>query len=150
MKLKVFDIRLNRENLEMDQNDFNEFMDNVSVKKTCCQLVNAHENYWSILVFYDQKPDKESRTSQSVKISYPTDTILTGEEQKVMDNLKIWRQSKASQLNLPTYMICSNAELLSLVKTKPDSIDKLTYIKGFGDQKIAKLGEEIIAFFNSN
>jgi superfamily II DNA helicase RecQ len=149
MKLKVFNIRLTKDNLEKDQNDLNEFMDNVSVKKTSCQLVDAQVNYWSILVFYDQKTNKEPKANQSSKISYPADTILAEEEQKILDNLKIWRQSKANELNLPTYMICSNAELLALVKTKPDSVDKLTYLKGFGDQKIAKFGDQIIAFFNS-
>jgi hypothetical protein len=46
-------------------------------------------------------------------------------------------------------MICSNSELVTLVKVRPDSIEKLVSIKGFGDQKIAKFGEGIIAFLNS-
>jgi len=46
-------------------------------------------------------------------------------------------------------MICSNSELVTLVKERPDSAEKLIGIKGFGDQKIAKFGEEIIAFLNS-
>jgi superfamily II DNA helicase RecQ len=65
------------------------------------------------------------------------------------DSFKIWGQARASELNLLTYMICSNSELVTLVKFRPYSIEKLSTIKGFGDQKIAKFGDEIIAFLNS-
>ena len=149
MKLKVFNIRLTKEHLQNDQDELNNFLDTISVKKTSCQLITAQINYWSILVFYDQKTPRESKPTQSTKISYPSDTILSEEEQIILDNFKLWRQTKASEANLPSYMICSNAELLALVKLRPDSIDKLVNIKGFGDQKIAKFGDEIIALLNS-
>ena len=149
MKLKVFNIRLTKEHLQKDEEELNQFLETVSVKKTSCQLINAQINYWSILVFFDQKTSREPLTSQLSKINYPIDTVLNEEEQKILDNFKIWRQSRANALNLPAYMICSNSELVTLVKVRPDSIEKLVSIKGFGDQKIAKFGEEIIAFLNS-
>jgi len=149
MKLRVFNIRLNKEHLHNDQEELNQFMEGVTVKKTSCQLINAQINYWSILVFYDQKANSESRSNQSSKICFPIETVLNEEEQKILDSFKIWRQSKAAELSLPTYMVCSNSELVTLVKVRPDSIEKLVSIKGFGEQKIAKFGEEIIAFLNS-
>ena len=149
MKLKIFNIRLTKEHLQNDQEELNQFLETISVKKTSCQLVNAQINYWSVLVFYDQKTSKEPRTGQVSKIFYPIDTELNEQEQKMLDSFKIWRQTKANELNLPTYMICSNSELVTLVKVRPDSIEKLVSIKGFGDQKIAKFGDEIIAFLNS-
>ena len=54
-----------------------------------------------------------------------------------------------SVLNLPAYKICNNSELVTLEKERPDSVDKLVSIKGFGDQKIVKFGEEIVAYLNS-
>ena len=149
MKLKVFNIRLTKEHLQSDQEELNQFLEAISVKKTSCQLINAQINFWSILVFYDQKTTREPRTSQVSKFFYTVDTELDEQEQKILDSLKIWRQEKASELNLPTYMICSNSELVTLVKVRPDSIEMLVSIRGFGDQKIAKFGEEIIAFMNS-
>ena len=149
MKLKVINIRLTKEHLQKDEEELNQFLETVSVKKTSCQLINAQVNFWSIVVFYDQKPTREPRTSQLSKIAYTIDTALNEEEQKMLDSFKIWRQTRANELNLPTYMICSNSELTTLVKVRPDSIEKLVSIKGFGDQKIAKFGEEIIAFLNS-
>jgi superfamily II DNA helicase RecQ len=149
MNIKVFKIRLSNDYLQPDQDELNSFLETITVKKTSCQLINDQPNYWSVLVFYDQKTNKEPQIGKPEKISYQPETVLTEEEQKILDNLKIWRQVKANELNLPAYMICSNSELISLLKTRPDSIDQLSKIKGFGNQKIAKFGNEIIAFFNS-
>jgi superfamily II DNA helicase RecQ len=150
MKIKTFKIRLSDDHLTNDENEFNQFVESISVKKTSCQHVtNDKSNYWSILVFYDQKTTREPRIQQPEKASFPIDTELTDVEQKIFEAFKIWRQTKANDLNLPAYMICSNSELISLVKTRPEAIEKLIYIKGFGDQKIAKFGDDIIALLNS-
>ena len=150
MKIKVFKIRLSDDHLNHDQDELNLFLETVSTKKTSCQLVtNDNIIYWSILVFYDQKTTREPTVQQPEKVSYPLDTDLTDAEQKIFEAFKIWRQTKANERNLPAYMICSNTELISLVKTRPETIEQLIKIKGFGEQKIAKFGDEIIALLNS-
>jgi superfamily II DNA helicase RecQ len=150
MKIKTFKIRLSDEYQAQDEEELNLFLETISTKKTSSQLVtNDETNYWSILVFYEQKTTREPRVTQTEKVSFPTDTELTNEEQKIFEAFKIWRQTKANELNFPAYMICSNSELISLVKTRPETIEQLIKIKGFGDQKIAKFGDEIIALLNS-
>jgi len=150
MKIKTFKIRLSDEYQTQDEDQLNLFLETITTKKTSCQLVMDDKlNYWSILVFYEQKTNKEPRVVQPEKVSFPIDTELTNEEQKIFDAFKIWRQTKANELNLPAYMICSNSELTSLVKIRPESLEQLLKIKGFGDQKIAKFGDEIIALLNS-
>ncbi len=69
MKVKVFHIRLTKENLRTDQDNLNEFLDSVTV----------------------------------------------------------------------------NTELMTVAKIKPESLDDLLKIKGFGEQKIAKIGDDILA-----
>lgn len=53
MKVNVFHIRLTKENLQSDQDNLNNFLDNVTVKKTATEVINGQPNFWSILVFYD-------------------------------------------------------------------------------------------------
>ena len=101
------------------------------------------------MCFYDQKMAKEPRSGQVSKISYPIDKELNEQEKDMLGGLKIWRQAMANELNLPAYMICSNSELVTLVEVRPDVVEKLATIRGFGDQKIEKLGEGIIALLNS-
>jgi ribonuclease D len=50
---------------------------------------------------------------------------------------------------LPTYLISSNTELLTIAKVKPKAVSDLMKIRGFAGQKIAKHGEDIIALLNS-
>jgi len=150
MKIKVLQIRLSNPNMIHDQDEINLFFESVLVKKTSCQLISDEkEKYWSIIIFYDHKNSSEPKQSKTDKISFTMDTALTEIEKKIFDAFKIWRQSKANELGLPSYMICSNTELITLVKVKPDSIEGLARIKGFGEQKIAKYGDDIIALLNS-
>lgn len=142
MKAKVFHIRLTKENLQTDQDNLNNFLDNVTVKKTAMELVNGQPNFWSILVFYDEQ-------KASDKITLTSDTELTTEDEIIYEALRQWRQEKAAQLNLPSYIIAHNAELMTIAKMKPQTLAELSKIKGFGGQKIAKYGDDILALLNS-
>ena len=148
MKIKVFHIRLTKENLQSDQDNLNSFLDSVTVKKTATELINGQPNFWSILVFYyEQKVEKQEKTSD--KISITDENELTDEEKRIFATLKQWRQDKATQLNIPSFMVCHNTELMTIAKVKPQSLDELSNIKGFGGQKIAKFGDDILALLNS-
>ena len=150
MKIKHFYIRLNKENLQIDQDTLNSFLDNVVVKKTVTELINRQPNFWSILVFYDeQKADRQDKNSEKVAVT--SETELTAEEKNIYDVLREWRQDKASELNVPNYVVAHNTELMTIAKIKPQSLDELSKVKGFvsGGQKIAKYGDDIIAVLNS-
>ncbi len=148
MKVKVFHIRLTKENLQSDQDNLNNFLDNVTVKKTATELINGQPNFWSILVFYDdQKTEKQENISE--KISVTDENELTDDEKRIFSILKQWHQDKATQLNIPNFMVCHNTELVTIAKVKPQSLDDLSKIKGFGEQKIAKFGDDILAVLNS-
>jgi superfamily II DNA helicase RecQ len=148
MKVKVFHIRLTKENLQSDQDNLNIFLDSVTVKKTATELINGQPNFWSILVFYDEhKTEKQEKISD--KIAITDENELSDEEKKNFATLKQWRQDKAIQLNIPSFMVCHNTELLTIAKIKPQTLDELSMIKGFGGQKIAKLGDDILAVLNS-
>jgi superfamily II DNA helicase RecQ len=149
MKVKVFHIRLTKENLQSDQDTLNAFLDSVAVKKTSTELVTtAQTNFWSILVFYeDQKIERPGRNSY--KVSITSESELTEEDQRIYETLRQWRQERASQQGIPSYMISHNTELMTIAKFRPQSLDDLSRIKGFAGQKLAKYGEDIIALLNS-
>ncbi len=149
MKIKVFHIRLSREYLQSDQEKINEFIENVEVKKTAMELISGQINFWSIVVFYENPKEEIEYKSKSNKISYPTDTELTADENNLLIALRTWREDKSVELNLPSFMICGNKELISIAKTKPSNLEDLEKIKGFAGQKIAKFGKDIIALLNS-
>ncbi len=48
----------------------------------------------------------------------------------------------------PPFMVCHNSELMTVGKTNPQSFEDLPKIKGFGQQKISKFGDDILALLN--
>lgn len=147
MKVKTFQIRLNEEHLHADQEMVNNFLAEVTVKKTSTELVNAKPSYWSLLAFYTD--EKNIGGAKNGKLFFPVDTELSTEENNLYNALKQWRQERAELLGVPSYIVAGNAELITITKVKPQSVDELIQIRGFGGQKVAKYGDDIIALLNS-
>jgi len=151
MKIKAFQIRLAEEFLLADQDNLNNFIEKVDVRKTATELANGQPDYWSILVFYDELIAGTTAPPPAAgnKISFPAGAELTADEKRIYEALKQWRAEKALTLNLPTYLVCSNAQLVAVAKVRPQNLDELIKIKGFAGQKTAKHGGAIIALLNS-
>jgi superfamily II DNA helicase RecQ len=148
MKVKVFQLRLTNDNLQSDQDILNNFLNSVTVKKTATELIQGQSNCWSILVFYeDHKSEMQVLASDKIMVQDTTD--LSGDEKAIFETLKQWRQDKAAELSVANYMICHNSELMSVAKVKPQTLPDLIKIKGFGEQKISRYGDDILAVLNS-
>jgi superfamily II DNA helicase RecQ len=146
MNVKIFKIRLTKKELIADQNELNTFLDSVNIKKTAVQLIEGPPEYWSVMVFFT---NEKTAVKSGEKISFAADIDLSEEEKKIYDTLKQWRADKAGELKLPTYLVTSNSELISVAKVKPQTTDELIKIRGFAGQKVAKYGSDIIAVLNS-
>ena len=149
MNIKLFHTRLDEEHIQHDQETINTFMDTVTVRKTATQFVIGEPDFWSVLVFYENGKTPKNGSKESDKVSFDPDVELTEVEKQIILALKQWRKDRAKEASVPEYLICHNAELLAVTKTKPRTLEELTKLKGFGDQKIAKYGDDIIAVINA-
>lgn len=151
MKIRHFHIRLTKENVHEDENVVNSFLENVNVKKTTTQYVTTGQTgYWSILVFYDELENIEAQfISETVKNAPFDPSALNGDERHRYEALRIWRADTAAKDNFPNYIVASNAQLGAIAKLNPSGIEQLANIKGFGERKMKKYGDEIIAVLNS-
>jgi len=147
MKVKSFQIRLTKENIDSDQENINNFLASVNVRKTAIELIVGQPNYWSVLIFYEDIYSDFIEPSKKFAITDYKE--LDAEEKEIFAILKEWREDKANQLRIPSYMICHNSELMSVAKVKPQSLEELSRIKGFAGKKIAKIGDEIISVLNA-
>lgn len=143
MKVKIFTIRLTENELEIDQNSLNDFLEIVTFKKSSTQFVELENDcYWSVLVHYEDISE--------VKNEVPKQEIeLSEQEKNIFQNLKKWRSEKANELGFKNFMICHNSELINIAIQKPESISQLRRIKGFGEVKSDKYGNDIIALLNA-
>jgi superfamily II DNA helicase RecQ len=147
MRVKHFQIRLTNEYLQADEDSLNEFLKTVVVKKTTPQIVIVGQTtYWSVLVFYDDISSLENHKNEKTVIDISS---LTEEERTRYEALRTWRNDLARRQALSNYIIASNAELATIAKLNPTTIEELHKIKGMGDKKISKYGEEIIGLLNS-
>ena len=147
MRVKHFQIRLTNEYLQADEDSLNEFLKTVVVKKTTPQFVIVGQTtYWSVLVFYDDISSLENHRNEKTVIDIST---LTEEERTRYEALRIWRNDLARRQVLSSFIIASNAELAAIAKLNPTTVEELHKVKGMGDKKISKYGEEIIGLLNS-
>ena len=149
MNLKLFQTRLDETHLQTDQETINHFMDQVTVKKTATQFVPGEPDYWSVMVFYENGKPRKPAYKEPEKLSVEADVELSADEQEIVSALKQWRKDKAHTANLPEYIICHNADLIAVSKLKPRSMEELSRVKGFGDLKIAKYGDDIMSVLNA-
>ncbi len=140
MKVKVFQIRISDQFLIADQALINDFLTQYDVINTNSNFIEDENNYWSVLISYQEKKVKES----SNKINRVSEEELSQEEMIIYKKLKDWRSEKAREAQLPPYIIFYNSHLMSIAIHKPSNLEDLENISGLGKSKIEKFGIEII------
>ena len=83
------------------------------------------------------------------KIKEVEESDLTPGAQYILECLKDWRTDKANELKVPKYMVCHNSELINIAFHQPTTMEALKNIKGFGEKKAQRFGEDIIALLNA-
>ena len=142
MKVQLFTIRLEENMLEIDQNSLNDFLETVEFKKSDTHFIEE-QNCWTVLVHFDDFNFQEDSKTESKTIE------LSDQDEKIYNNLRIWRSEKADELGWKNFMICHNSQLMNIAVVKPSSIADLKLIKGFGEVKATKFGEDIIALLKT-
>ena len=68
----------------------------------------------------------------------------------LIDALKKWRRTQASEANVPPYVIFGDKTLYELAALRPQSEDDLRTIYGIGESKIERFGEAILRIIEQN
>lgn len=145
MNIRVFNIRLSKEFCIVDQNRMNEFLDSVEVKLTSTNFVTTGTtDYWSAVVFYVQK-----KKSESIKEEKLTFEDLSQHEKEIFLALKQWRNQKATDLGWSAFRVCHNSHLLAIAEAKPNDLNELAQVKGFGEVRTEKYGDDIMSVLNA-
>jgi superfamily II DNA helicase RecQ len=145
MKIRVFNIRLTDGLREQDEARLNEFLETVVVKQIFASIAHAGVNLWSVLLYY------EDEVARAIPANVPADdeeseqpVALSPDEERLYQDLKRWRNERATQEGIPPYMIAHNAWLQAMVRLPVHTLDDLLRIKGFGERRIQKYGDEIL------
>lgn len=159
MKCKTFKIYLSDDARGFEEVKFNKFLETVNVRQTFAEIVGGE--YWSILVFYEDNDspaaaDDGAAPQTSVKSSNlnpkqqadktaPEPVFLSPEQELKFTALKNWRNERAAADGIPPYLIAQNDSLMQIAAAeKIENSEDLTNIKGFGEKRALKYGEEIL------
>lgn len=74
--------------------------------------------------------------------------INKSNESPLYNELKEHRLNKSREEKVKPYFLYNNKELEEIIKVKPKTIDELKSIRGFGNVKCEKYGEDIIEIIN--
>ena len=93
MKCKVFKLRAVGEHLAEDEDNLNQFLEAVKVNQVQSTFIGDGQNYWSILVYYDEVT--QDTVIDSVNSALNQEMPLTSLQKKLYDILIKWRDTQA-------------------------------------------------------
>ena len=101
-----------------------------------------------VQVLLPKKPSKvravQSKEAEKVKDTLPARNIA------LFEKLRELRKAIAQRDHLPPYMIFSDATLKDMCTRHPRSLQELRRVKGVGDMKLAKYGDEFLSCLLAN
>ncbi len=119
------------------------------VKKIAC--LHAVQSGFTIHKYLDAKDKSEIEVppvrSRSEKSVYDDSGVI--KHPALFRELKEWRNVKASEMELPHYMILHQKTMLTLANFTPQSMPELKMVKGMGKKKAEKFGEELLDIITS-
>lgn len=139
MKCRVFNLRLQKEHTASDEVALDEFLSTVTPKRIFASVAGDHNDCWSVLIFYEDEPSDSSEERDLEE-----DIVLTPYEQMDYEDLRRWRSERANQDGLAPYMIAHNDCLKQMVKLPVRTREDLLRIKGFGQKRTDKYGDDIL------
>lgn len=107
--------------------------------------VNLKEGTYSML--------RLNKKSMDILLGKQKVMFLLKEDEKpinkeLFERLKVWRRIKANKENVKPYIIFSDSSLIEIVNILPKNLEELKEIRGVGEKKLQKYGEEIIDIIN--
>lgn len=83
--------------------------------------------------------------SSSKKKAVATNGDLSPHEAQRFELLKKWRKTKATELDIPAFVVFSDKTLVEIARKNPADLDSLRVIYGVGDKKLEKFGWDLLA-----
>jgi len=162
MKCKVFKIYPQNES---DELKLNEFLEGIELKQVFASVISEDGHFWSVLAFYEDEKQSVAKIEkprsfispltdrplvspidkpEKIEKPAPEPIVLTAEQENDFNALKKWRNDRAAQDGLAPYMIAHNESLVQIAALLVKSPADLLQIKGFGEKRAQKYGDEIL------
>ena len=95
-------------------------------------------------IFLSYHQDKEIQSIQK-----ENNSVIEEKNDSLIEQLKNYRLTKAKEKNLPPYYVFNDETLNEIISIKPQTIDELLTVKGFGQKKCEWYGNDILQIIRS-
>jgi ATP-dependent DNA helicase RecQ len=98
-----------------------------------------------------QKPARPAivtKTRKSQKKRQQSDVVMDQAQELRFEALRKWRKQKATELDVPAFVVFSDQTLRELAIKNPQNLEDLEDIRGIGESKLEKFGWDILAELN--
>lgn len=96
-------------------------------------------------VFEKVSLDLSVQKKTKIKKSSTANVTLDPIQEARFQTLKIWRKSKAQELDVPAFVVFSDKTLRDIAIKNPQNLEELKKVYGIGDQKLEKFGWDLLA-----
>jgi len=142
LKLKLFTFRFSENDGGFDDEPMQGFItDKEVIEFTEHFFIHEKTPYLAVLLAYRDIAIDEAR--KGVQRQDPRKE-LDEREREAYDALRAWRAVKAKEEGIPPYMIASNKQIAKMVKLRAATKTDLAGVKGIGEAKILRYGEDIL------
>ncbi|MGB1583051.1 MAG: DNA helicase RecQ [Solirubrobacterales bacterium] len=69
---------------------------------------------------------------------------LSADDERLLDELRVWRKRLADEKALPAYMVFDNKTLRAIARTRPRTLDELADVRGVGAAKLEAYGAAVL------
>ncbi|MDY4606777.1 MAG: DNA helicase RecQ [Clostridium tertium] len=109
--------------------------------------VNLKEGTYSMLKL-NPKSIRVLKYQEKVICKLSEDIEEKIENKDLFNKLKLWRKEKANILGIKPYIIFSDSTLIELANKVPKDKEELLRIRGMGEKKFEKYGDEVLNIIN--
>ncbi|MDB1948959.1 DNA helicase RecQ [Clostridium tertium] len=109
--------------------------------------VNLKEGTYSMLKL-NPKSIRVLKSQEKVICKLSEDIEEKIENKDLFNKLKLWRKEKANILGIKPYIIFSDSTLIGLANKVPKDKEELLRIRGMGEKKFEKYGDEVLNIIN--
>ncbi len=146
MQIKLFTIPITDSGTFLEE--MNRFLRANKIFEVENQLVsNERGALWCFCVKYLSAAPAFQKT-ESLKKDYKSE--LSEEVFKVFSNLREVRKQIATEDAVPAYAVCTDEELAQIAALPEMNEKSLKKVKGFGDKKFEKYGQQFIQWHQNN
>ena len=109
--------------------------------------VNLKDGTYSMLKL-NPKSIRILKSQEKVICKLSEDIEEKIENKDLFNKLKLWRKEKANILGIKPYIIFSDSTLIELANKVPKDKEQLLRIRGMGEKKFEKYGDEVLNIIN--